>query len=91
MPLITTVYDVARAQVECGYAFTMFICNDHTLLGCGFNNNGRIGISDEESSWDVRARVKFSAAATCPALATWRDSHLSRGQVAASRALTRQR
>lgn len=41
-------------QVVCGYAFTMFVCQDSgTLLGCGFNNNGRVGICDEESTWEV--------------------------------------
>jgi len=36
-------------KVVCGYAFTMFLTESGVLYGCGFNQNGRVGVSDNHN------------------------------------------
>lgn len=55
-------------KVMCGYAFTMFLTPEGTLYGCGYNQNGRIGISDDHSQIEdgmvlVRTPTRVDAAA----------------------------
>ena len=53
---ITTLNNVAIANVECGGAFSMFISNDGCLYACGLNDQGQLGINnDNNNARDVRS------------------------------------
>eukprot|EP00050_Salpingoeca_kvevrii_P008210 m.301490 g.301490 ORF g.301490 m.301490 type:complete len:454 (-) comp14796_c0_seq1:164-1525(-) len=36
------------AEIQCGYAFTLFRTSSGAVYSCGFNQNGRLGIPDSE-------------------------------------------
>ena len=42
---ITDTYDIK--SVYCGFYHTIILKNDDTLLGCGYNTNGQLGLGDK--------------------------------------------
>jgi alpha-tubulin suppressor-like RCC1 family protein len=51
---ITTLNHVTVANVECGGAFSMFISNNGCLYACGLNDQGQLGINDNNAR-DIRS------------------------------------